>query len=454
MACAGLAAAFLFSSAPARAQGFGLYEQGSCMMGRAGAGVAAPCDDGSSVFFNPAGLALDTGTVASAGLTGIAPRGTFTDSTTSLVSTLNKKTFPAPSAYFATRVGSRAVVGIGVFAPYGLTSDWPNTSEGRFLGYKSSVHSLYVQPTFAARVSDRVSIGAGIDITHTSLELHKRVDLATLPIPGAPAGLTFGALGVPAGTDFADVGLNGSGVRVGAHLGVIVKANDTVSFGARYMTRQRVAIDKATVAATQVPTGLALRAPLPGLPVGTPLDLIVGPAFRTGAALGAQTASTSLPLPDQLVLGVAIHASSRLTLLADYQFTDWSLFDRIVIDYQFAPQTVLVESHRDTHGARIGAEYAIGRATIRGGFDGHTASAPDQSVTPLLPEAPRTEYAAGASLPVAGNVRLDLAYMYVNQSDRNGRTTDGGLAVPTVAVNNGLYHYYANLYSASVVVRF
>ena len=44
--------------------------------------------------------------------------------------------------------------------------------------------------------------------------------------------------------------------------------------------------------------------------------------------------------------------------------------------------------------------------------------------------------------------------MYVNQSDRNGRTTDGGLAVPTVAVNNGLYHYYANLYSASVVIRF
>ena len=49
-------------------------------MGRAGAGVAAPCNDGSSMFFNPAGLALDPKTtVVSAGFTAIAPRGQFTD---------------------------------------------------------------------------------------------------------------------------------------------------------------------------------------------------------------------------------------------------------------------------------------------------------------------------------------------------------------------------------------
>src|SRR5437879_11766691 len=39
------------------AQGFGIYEQGTCAMGRAGTGVAAPCADGSAIFFNPAGLA-------------------------------------------------------------------------------------------------------------------------------------------------------------------------------------------------------------------------------------------------------------------------------------------------------------------------------------------------------------------------------------------------------------
>ena len=94
-----------------------------------------------------------------------------------------------------------------------------------------------------------------------------------------------------------------------------------------------------------------------------------------------------------------------------------------------------------------------GRATLRAGFDAHTAGAPDQSVTPVLPEAPRREFSAGLGLPLPG-VRLDVAYMYIDQQDRTGRSTDGGLAVPTVALNNGVYRYRAHLFGASLTVRF
>src|SRR5947208_16613636 len=51
------------------AQGFGIYEQGTCAMGRAGTGVAAPCPDGSALFFNPAGLAGLKGGHATIGVT-------------------------------------------------------------------------------------------------------------------------------------------------------------------------------------------------------------------------------------------------------------------------------------------------------------------------------------------------------------------------------------------------
>ena len=46
------------ASAPAglAAQGYGIYEHGTCMMGRAGTGTATPCADGSAIFFNPAGI--------------------------------------------------------------------------------------------------------------------------------------------------------------------------------------------------------------------------------------------------------------------------------------------------------------------------------------------------------------------------------------------------------------
>src|SRR5471030_2763237 len=148
-----LVGAFCGVSTSARAQGYGVYEQSACAMGRAGAGVASPCDDGSGMFFNPAGIALDGNPVVSATVTGIAPRGTFTDSSSNLVSRLNNRTIPVPTGYFAAPVG-RVVAGLGVFAPYGLVNDWPVTAEGRYLGYYSSIKSIYVQPTLAFKPND------------------------------------------------------------------------------------------------------------------------------------------------------------------------------------------------------------------------------------------------------------------------------------------------------------
>src|SRR5881398_3297801 len=71
----------LFAGFPALlgAQGFGIYEQGACSMGRAGTGVAAPCADGSAIFFNPAGLAGVKGGRATIGVTLLRINGGVTD---------------------------------------------------------------------------------------------------------------------------------------------------------------------------------------------------------------------------------------------------------------------------------------------------------------------------------------------------------------------------------------
>src|SRR5436190_2073660 len=53
----GLSAAAILLLARAHAQGFGVYETGDCVMARAGTGLASPCEDGSSIFFNPANMA-------------------------------------------------------------------------------------------------------------------------------------------------------------------------------------------------------------------------------------------------------------------------------------------------------------------------------------------------------------------------------------------------------------
>ena len=57
VALAGAAVATVLAAGALQAQGSALDQHSACMSGRVGAGVAAPCDDGSAVYFNPAALA-------------------------------------------------------------------------------------------------------------------------------------------------------------------------------------------------------------------------------------------------------------------------------------------------------------------------------------------------------------------------------------------------------------
>ncbi|MGH7591807.1 MAG: OmpP1/FadL family transporter, partial [Gemmatimonadales bacterium] len=204
---AGIFAGIALATAPSRAaaQGYGLYEHDACAMARAGTGVAAPCADGSAMFFNPAGLANVSGKVAAVGGVLINTSGNFTADATGQVSKLNDGHYPAPNVYLAMPVGTgKYAIGLGLFAPYGLTTEWPTTAAGRFDGYKSKIQSIYLQPTVAMKINDRWNVGAGFDVNFMTLELDQRLDLSAQQ---AAPGVTFAMLGIPAGTDFGSASL-------------------------------------------------------------------------------------------------------------------------------------------------------------------------------------------------------------------------------------------------------
>src|SRR5216117_1543605 len=94
-----------------------------------------------------------------------------------------------------------------LYAPYGLETKWDSaTSPGRFIGYNTDIRSIYIQPTIGYQISPKLKFGIGVAYITSHLKLRQRVDLSTQPVPpalGAPAGTTFGMLGVPTGTDFA-----------------------------------------------------------------------------------------------------------------------------------------------------------------------------------------------------------------------------------------------------------
>jgi long-chain fatty acid transport protein len=448
-----LVATALFSSS-AHAQGYGVYEQGSCVMGRAGTGVASPCGDGSSIYFNPAGIATATSTEVAAGATGIFVSGDFTNDITGFRTSLNHALHLVPHAYLVRPVSDRLVAGLGVFVPYGLATDWPSDFEGRFLGYHSKVQAVYVQPTLAFRVTPRVRVGAGFDLTFVSVRLSQRLDLSEQATP--TAGVTFGMLGVPAGTDFADVDLTGTGTGVGGHFGVQADLTPELTLGARYLLRQTVNFSNGTATVIPLPTGLILAAGNPfGAPAGTPMDALLAPQFTGDGPLQDQGGGTSLTLPAQMVVGLSWRGIDRLNLLADFQYTDWRVFDTLSVTLERLGTTDIPEDYQRAYTWRFGAEYGLTpTSTLRAGFYTHNGAAPDETVTPNLPEGHRNSWTLGLGTRLGSNLGVDLAYQFIDQGDRRGRTVPLDPALSPSENTNGLYTFKAHLVGATLRYAF
>jgi len=465
----------LFAAMPTLlgAQGFGIYEQGTCAMGRAGAGVAAPCSDGSAMFFNPAGLAGLTGGHLTIGVTLLDVQGGFTDDLLQQKTKLDDPLLAIPQVYVSYAATPKLGIGVGLFAPYGLETNWPTTFDGRFAGYKNILQSVYIQPTLAYQLSPRLSIGGGLDIVLGKVELNQRADLADalVPLAGVPAGTRFGQFGIAPGTDFANVHLEATKTTVAAHFGTSFKVSDRLSFGANFLTQAKFDYS-GTATFTQVPTGLVVPAAVSvgalTIPAGTPIDgLLGGPPSQGGLDLfnpttgvfRAQPVTTSIKNPSQLELGLAYKVGNGWTLLGDYQLTWWSQFNELDITFPQAPPGLLdrqlFENYHNTSGFRFGAEWAKNaKWTWRGGYLYHGGAAPAETVTPLLPEGQRNEFTLGTTVKLATALSADLAYQYIRQNDRRGRTREPLVGAATTGMNNGLYDFHAHLFGVSLSYAF
>jgi long-chain fatty acid transport protein len=281
------------------------------------------------------------------------------------------------------------------------------------------------------------------------LRLEQRVDLSSQLVPGG-GGITFANLGIPTGTDFADVHIAGGKTGVGYHVGAMFEPHPRISFGVRYLSRQKVEDIEGDVETRQISTGILLPASNPlGLPAGTPLDGVLAAQFTGTGALVDQKGTTSIRLPEQLTIGTALKVTDKFSFMFDYTMTNWEVWESIILDFDRLPTTTLPQDFQKAHAFRFGGEYAVGGSSVvRAGYITHGAAAPDETVTPTLPEGARAEFTAGFGTRLGGKGHVDLAYQYIDQADRRGRT--GAHGTP----NNGLYKFNAHLFGATFTWTF
>jgi long-chain fatty acid transport protein len=455
----------LAAPATLRAQGFGLNEIGSCVVARASAATGAPCDDASALFWNPAaGVRLPKGIEVYGGLASIDVRGNYTPdfSTTGNYFRPNIPTSFPPHLFVNYHGGGRTAWGLGVYVPYGLTSQWRDDFPGRFSALHASIATIYFQPNVSIDVARGWAIGGGPVFGTSTVELSQGLDLSQQALP---SGGTFANLGIAPGTEFGRGILKGTGTGYGFHVGVHGKIGSSLQVGARYLSSMRFEYAGHSrfvqTATNLVIADSTIGAQLGGVPRGTPYDFVLAAQFRPGGALVTQRVKTAITHPGQVEVGIGYTAPTGTLVSADWGYILWSKFDVLPVTFSGPARgksRTLIEAYHNSGSFRLGLEQKFAQwwnLTGRAGFSYTQTPAPDESVTPLLPDMDRRNFGAGLGLPLGPRYAVDLGYLHVDTEGRRGRIAERTSYSQTAEqLNSGFYRLSADIVSLSLKAHF
>jgi long-chain fatty acid transport protein len=395
--------------------GYQLNEHGARAVGMGGAFVARASDP-SAIFYNPAGLAFQEGINVMGGATLILPSTKFKHSSGAIpeIEQEDQMYYP-PNLYGTYAVDNKWVVGIGVFTPYGLGSEWKNDWIGSAIAVKTEVQTFYINPTVSYKISDQLSLGVGVSYIYGSVDLSKRVPITGTPINGT-------------------LKLDGTGTGFGFNAGILYKPCEKISVGASYRSLTELEFSGDAVFSDM---------------------LTLAPFFPGGDG------KATLPMPANIFVGAAYNISSNLTIEADFQFIGWSSYKELKIALPTGPvfptygvplQTsqTQVKNWDDGYMGRLGAEYQYNHdLVLRAGIIYDITGQPASKMEPMLPDADRIDPSVGFSYKLTDQLSVDVAYMIVLFSER----TSSYQPTPTTTFG-GTYNSTAHLFSLDIGYRF
>jgi long-chain fatty acid transport protein len=398
--------------------GYQLNEHGARAVGLGGAFVAQASDP-SAIFFNPAGLAFQSGINIMGGGTFVMPSISFKGPAPSTNETkMESQVFFPPNLYGTYALNNQWVVGIGLFTPYGLGSEWNKDWVGSAISVKTSIQTFYINPTVSYKISDQLSVGVGVSYIYGTVSLSKRVPIAPLGINGT-------------------LSLDGTGTGFGYNIGVLCKPMEKLSLGASFRSLTKLEF-----------SGDAKFTDM----------LTLAPFFPGG------TGKATLPMPADVFVGAAYKITSDLTVEADFQFVGWSSYDQLVINLPTGPSApaqlggqplqktqTQIKNWGDGYLGRLGAEYRYNdQFAFRGGLIYDITPQPASKMEPMLPDADRIDVSIGVGYKISQQLSLDIAYMAVLFADRTSTFVPTG----STSVFGGPYSSTANLFSIDISYQF
>ena len=387
------------------ATGYYIGEHDAVANGR-GLAVTARLEEPSVLFYNPAGLSYLQGFNLSIGGTIIIPRFSYSDPEGRKPSTDAKKdNIFAPHVYFTyTTKNQKWGFGLGFNSPFGLAVKWPVgfALEDRTAAIDLKMPTLHLAASF--KPIEQLSIGVSLRVVPASVELLQRFKLVN-----DQGDMVYG---------YGDLGA--SAVGVGGAFGIMARPIKNLHLGFSYISRIKFNFD-----------GDGSYYP--------------GDGVSDTRTFHDQKGSTSLTSPDIFSFGIGYEPIKNLYFEFDFNYTLWSVYKDLQIDFSNDPTGVLTQKGKqkkdwkDTPTYRLACEYKpITQVALRlaGGYD--VTPTPDSTLGPELPDSNRIFLAFGAGYKdKKTGLKIDAAYTLVLFRDRTVTASDGN---PSPATYKGTAH--------------
>lgn len=382
------------------ASGFALNEQSISGMGTGFAGRSSAADDASTVFGNPAGMSRLKRQQVTGGFAAIDASTDINDASGTQSGTNKGDMVPltgVPMGYYVKPIDDQWAFGLGVYAPFGLITDYENGFQGRNFGSKSEVKVVTFQPTVSYAFNDKVSIGFGPTINRISGSLE-----SSLTTPFSP--------------NDGNVQIKGDDIGYGYNIGLLVQATDTTRVGLTYHSKVKYKLEGHTEVDAAA---------------GTPGFLLSD---------GRYDASLDITTPESVDFSVTQQINDAWTVYAGSTWTRWSRLKDITVNNDVTSGGALnptlfgtiteEQNWHDTWAYAIGTSYQLNKQwVLRTGlsFDQSPANNTDRS--PRIPTGDRTIFSLGAGWSPTEDLTIDVAYSYlkeekvsVNRSNALGQT--------------------------------
>ncbi|AVE04977.1 MULTISPECIES: OmpP1/FadL family transporter [Pseudomonas] len=384
-----LSLAVTMASSQLFASGFALNEQDVAGMGTGFAGRSSSADNASTVYGNPAGMARLQGQQITGGVAAIDASTDIKDAGGRSFGSNKGDMVPftgVPFGFYTNKLNDQWAIGFGVYAPFGLVTDYERGFQGRSFGSYSKVSVITLQPTVSYAFNDRVSIGFGPTINRISGKLES--ELALTPNPAVPN---------------TNVTIKGDDTAVGFNVGVLVQATDTTRVGLTYHSKVSYKLEGHTEVSAPTPTAALL-------------------------ASGKYDASLKIDTPESYDLSVTQDINDAWKVYAGSTWTRWSRLKDITVNNEgvtragglAAPQIVgsisEPQNWHDTWAYAVGTSYQVTKQVVlRTGltFDQSPTNNTDRS--PRIPTGDRTIFSVGLGYEVMPNMMVDLAYSYLKE---------------------------------------